>query len=208
MLTLWILGCALRGPVPHEVDLADLAPLAPAGLQALQDEEHALSVARTLHAGAEEEEKRAADRVEEARNRRKQEKLEFDVASANLDAAEESGDASRRGLAKGYLEEARRQREAAEAAERWQELSLDAARQETRLAEARVTLREAELEMARFELVATAEQGRGYMRSDFTEQLRDAQQRYDEAQRAYDEASERALRAYDQWKQLDLGTQG
>jgi hypothetical protein len=208
MLTWWILGCALRGGAAHEVDLADLAPLAPEGLEGLRDEEHGLAVARTLLAGARVEEDRAAARVDVARERRRQVELERNVEKARLDAAEAGADESLRGLALGRYEEARRAVDIAEAGERWQIAAADTAKEETRLAEARVNLREAELEMARLELLAQHDQGRGYMRSEFVEQLRDAQRKYDEAQRRYDQASEESMRAYDRWRALDERVQG
>jgi hypothetical protein len=208
MWTWWILGCALRGGVPHTVDLADLAPLGVEGLAGLRDEEHALAVARTQLAGAEGEETRVKTRIEAARARRKQASLEYDVASANLDAAEASRDVWRIGTARGALQDARLRRERAEAAERWQEASAGAARAQTKLAEATVGLRAAELEMARLDLLESADRGRAYARSEFTEQLRDAQARQDAAQQDYDRASEDAIRAYDRWKQLDEGPRG
>lgn len=208
MLTWWILGCALRGGAPHAVELADLAPLAPEGLDALREEEHGLAVARTVLAGTRVEKERADARVDAAKARRREVELERDVEKASLDAAELSGDASRKGLALGRFEEARRAVKAAEAAERWQETAADTAKEDIRLAEARVVLREAELEMARLELLERHDQARGYMRSDFTDQLRDAQRHYSEAQRRYDEAAAESMRAYDRWRALDPGVQG
>ncbi|MDP2308995.1 MAG: hypothetical protein Q8P18_23430 [Pseudomonadota bacterium] len=213
MLTWWILawtmlGCALRGGTPHEVDLADLAALSPEGLETLRDEEHGLAVARTLLAGARAEEVRAAARVDAAQARVRQLELELEVAEASLDAARASGDASRQGLALGRQEAARRAASAAEAAEQWQIAAREATKEETRLADARVGLRTAELEMARLELLERHDQARGYMRSDFTEQLRDAQRRYDEAARRYDKAAEGATRAYERWRALERGTLG
>ncbi|MDP2316125.1 MAG: hypothetical protein Q8P41_24725 [Pseudomonadota bacterium] len=203
MLTWWILGCALRGGAGHEVDLADLAPLAPAGLDALREEEHALAVARTLLAGARVEEERAADRIDVARARVRQVQLERDVAAANVDAAEASEDPTRRGVAAGRLKAYDQELRAAQAAERWQVSSSDAARAATRLAQARVELKQAELEMARLEVLEQNEQARGYSRSDFTEQLREAQQAYDKAQRDADKADEEAMRDYDRWRELE-----
>lgn len=208
ILAVSVVGCAFRGGVAHQVDLADLAPLAPDHLAALQDEEHGLAVARTMLAGAHAEEERADARVDAARTRRKELELEREVVRANLDAAKESGDKSRLGLAKGRAEEVKRSVDAAQAAERWQNDAADATREATRLAEARVNLREAELEMARFELLEQSDQGRRYMRSNFTDQLAEAQQNYDEAQRRYDEAEAETMRAYDRWRQLDPGAQG
>jgi len=208
MWTLWILACALRGGPSNTVDLADLAPLGAEVLAALRDEEHALAVARTQLAGAEAEETRTKARVEEARARRKQAGLEYEVAVANRDAIEAGRNVWRVGTARGAVEDARLRRERAEAAERWQEAAADAARAQTQLAETTVGLREAELEMARLELLGDAERGRAYARSEFTEQLRDAHALRDAAQQGYDRASERAIAAYERWRALEEGPRG
>lgn len=202
---MWILAFVACLGARHEVDLADLAPLGSATLAELRDEEHAYTVARTMLEGAEADAERAEERLKRAREAADQARLEHRTAQAALEAARASGDVYRIGSAEGMEAAAKRERRRAEARVDWQVAAERAAQSAIEVAEARVELSEAELELARFELLAAADRAVGYRRSDFADQLEDAQAAYADAERAYEERVDAASRAWEDWRALEAG---
>lgn len=207
MWLLSLLAC-LGGGARHEVDRADLAPLGAGELALLSDEEHALQVALTMLEGAKAEAERAEERLDSARALRVQARLEHDSAAAALEAARASRDLYRIGAAEGAEAAKRRELDGADARVAWQEAARRAAESAIELGELRVDLREAELELARYEVLAAAGRSTGYRRSDFTDRVDGIREAYDEAEREHEERVEEATNAWEEWRERDARPEG
>lgn len=203
----FLLACAAREPVRHEVEAADLAALGPERLEGLDAEERALAESQGAYALAQERQGAAAGERDAARSQLEGARANRDAARAELRAAEVTRDPARTREAQREIDAQDRAIREGEALVAWKDAALDAAEAEAQAARAAVDLRHAELEMARVDLVADQGRGETYTKSQFLEQLTDTRRRWERAEERAEEAAVDAEEARRAWEDVHAAVQ-
>lgn len=203
------LVCALAvsaGPAraADSVDLGDLAAVGESSLDALESVHHRFLVSQILIAGAEVAEDAAKDAAKDAKKVYEADKADEKAANAELEAAKKNTDEPRTRLAESNLDKVRKELKQSEALLQWKEKEADLAKTALTLAKETFKLREAEMELARAELVISSGVAttKDYRIDSFKKEAADRGKKVAGIQNTVDRQRQAAAEAREAWERL------
>lgn len=202
---MFVMAC---GGSKREVNLADLAGIDPVVLEALKDEEHAISTARIELAAAREAETRSKAALKAVETELGAETADRKAAEAELKAAKKNEDSARIEQASALLEQTEADLDADRRLLRWKKQVVDAAGARSKAAAALVELRRAELQAARARLVAQSGSGmeEKYDIAKFEASVQSLRNDYDRARARMQDEQARAENLRRSWRAVATPT--
>jgi hypothetical protein len=186
------------------VDLKDLAAVGESSLDTLESVHHEFLVSQILIAGAEAAEDAAKDAVKDAKKVYEADKADEKAANAELEAARKNTDEPRTRLAESNLDRTRKELKQAEALLDWKEKEADLAKTALALAKETFKLREAEMELARADLVLSSgvATSKTYRIDSFRKEAADRGKKVEGIQSTVDRQRQAAAAAREEWERF------